>query len=1320
MLRSLELFGFKSFADKTAFDFSTGITGVVGPNGSGKSNGVDAIKWILGDQSAKSLRGKEMTDVIFSGSSRRGGSQFAEATLVFDNRTKFLPTDLDEVSVGRRLWESGDSEYLINRNTARLKDVRDLFSGTGAGSSAYCIIEQGRVDQILQSNAANRRLIFEEAAGIARFRSRKAEATRRLERVEQNLLRLTDIVDEVESQVGAVHSQAQRATRFREVSTELEKLWVGMVCDDYRRQTTVQDDVAQRRHTAVKTLEEMKQRREQAVHLSSEAETALNAIDDEIRTFEAERADLRSRISSLETTLRHQATRESELESDLKRLDRQLSVMNGRVTEAEQEEKHLTGVFEVEREKLEEKRARQNATGQKLVEVQAELDESQQAIEQTREKVLGQVHENSALASRIGALRSEEDTLSRRLVELETTRQQQTDEGDVLGEKLEQLTAQQEEAAAGLLDAQNTVDELLASRKSISAQQLASRDSLAELREQRSAAMARRSVLEDLEDRQEGFGIGVREILNRAEEATQSPWNLIRGSVADLLDVDMAHAALVEVALSNRAQLLVIDRMKPLVDYLATGRCQITGRVGFVSLETAGPTITSTEISDKTAEQSTEAAAEKVDPLQLPEFDTAWLDDISTGSLNEEFSPELNVTWVDGQNEMAVRQSVFSPAETPSLTGQSGVIGRADSLVRSPRHLPHLAALLLADTWVVESLADAVRIVEASHGTVRAITPQGELVEQDGTLHSGMVRSETAVVSRKSELRRLKNELHRAEHLIAERELQLLHLGGAFESTDSNLESAHQAITDAAERCRTTDQDKAETQQSMTFAEQRIERLQTQLQQIQKEIEELAERRGTTGQEHENGTARLQELQRNLSEYEKASTERQHQLEELEQGRTEFNLNLTRMEERALSVKEATDRLRDDLVQRRLQQAEAVRRMNVGQVQVQDLTLSKLNVRAELAEFYVAEDLLAAQVAEHALAQGLLRSKRQEASQLESQAHEQCRLHEQQVHELQLQSSSLEHQLKTAAERIYDEFQIDINDAVRQGRSALPVWLNRLNETEAAKKADPDDNDSPLVVAALTIESPEVVTILQDANQYDELRPEIEQRIDRLRRQLKKIGNVSTESLDNLTELENRFERLHSQLRDLEAARDTLRDMVRRINTECRRMFMESFECIQEHFRELFRRLFGGGEASLVLEDPENVLDCSIDVIVRPPGKELRSISLLSGGEKTLTAVALLLSIFRSRPSPFCLLDEVDAALDDANISRFVEVLKEFRDETQFIMITHRKPTMAVTDTLYGVTMEESGVSKRLSVCFEEIDEQGNFITHQNRQSKAA
>ncbi len=1320
MLRSLEVFGFKSFADKTVFQFSAGIAGVVGPNGSGKSNVVDAIKWVLGDQSAKSLRGKEMTDVIFNGSSTRGRSQFAEATLVFDNRVRFLPLDLDEVSVGRRLWQSGDSEYLINHNAVRLKDVRDLFSGTGAGTSSYCIIEQGRVDQILQSNAANRRLIFEEAAGISRFKTRKTEATRRLERVEQNLLRLNDIVEEVESQVSTIRSQAQRAARYRDVSTELEQLWAGLVSDDFRRQSIVQDGLVARREIASATLSQTRECRKQAEDASAESEEALNAVDGEIRTLESDRADLRSQIASLETTLRHQSTRELELESELKRLHRQLAVMNVRVKKSEQEEHHLARVFELEQQKQEEYRAQQNACDLHLNELRDGLKGSQQGIEDSREKLLEQIHENSALAGRTAGLRSEEEAVARRLAELTATHQEQSGEYKSLDDKLAQLEQGRMRAADRLRQAQDSDDQLLELHNSLAGRQSDARESLADLREQRSAAMARRSVLEDLEDRQEGFGIGVREILSRAMESARSPWNLIRGSVADLLDVEMQHAALMEVALSGRSQLLVIDRMQPLVDYLGTGRCRMTGRVGFVSLESAGLSLITGEAPRVEPGNQPSNAEEDADLHRRPEFRPVRPDDVANGTLAEEFAPELNITWVDSHRDTPVRQSVFSSSTTQSLTGRPGVIGRADSLARSSRHTPHLAALLLADTWVVESLSDAVRIVRESQGTVRAITLQGELVEKDGTLHTGMARSETAVVSRKSELRRLMKELHRVEHLIAERELQLQRLAGELETIESNLIDVRQTVADATERWRGAEQNHAETLQSLTFSEQRIERLQNQLQQVRKELKSLTTLRRTVTEEHEAEEIRLKELRRRLAEYETTFTERQQQLEQLEQGRTESSLEFTRLEERALSLTEATDRLRDELCQRRLQQQEAMRRLSDGRSRVHALTLAKLNVRAELAELYVAEDVLRTRVSQHSFSRELLRSRRQEASQLETEVRGRCSKYEQQYHALELEINGIQHQLATSAERIQDEFQMTIEDALRQGCSALSVWFNRLHTDGHTDRLDSDGYEPQRPVAELTVESPEVVAILQDETQYAEVRKSIEQRVDRLRRRLRQIGSVSTESLDVLTDLETRFNRLHSQLRDLEAARDALQDMVRKINTECRRMFLESFECIQSHFQELFRRLFGGGESDLILEDPEDVLDCSIDVIARPPGKELRSITLLSGGEKTLTAVALLLAIFRSRPSPFCLLDEVDAALDDANISRFVGLLKDFRNETQFIMITHRKPTMAVTDVLYGVTMEESGISRRLSVRFEEIDEHGNFITRHDSQARVA
>lgn len=377
MLKSLELFGFKSFADRTVFDFPAGITGVVGPNGSGKSNVVDSIKWILGDQSAKSLRGKEMTDVIFNGSSTRTGAQFAEATVVFDNRNRFLPLDMDEVSVGRRLWKSGDSEYLVNRQTARLKDVRELFVGTGAGAAAWSIIEQGRVDQILQSNAANRRMIFEEAAGVSRLKQKRNEALKRLERVEQNLTRLADLVQEVETQVSSLRTQAQRATKYQSLSEELESLWVGLAADDFRRESVQRDQLASQIAEATGVLEELRTRQQAAELEVREADRQLAEIDDELRQREQVQSGLRSRMASAEATARMQAARDIELQADQQRLMRQHGVMQQRVLETELALQSLQKSHDAEQQVVERRRLSITAGEEQLRDLQEQLRKAQ-------------------------------------------------------------------------------------------------------------------------------------------------------------------------------------------------------------------------------------------------------------------------------------------------------------------------------------------------------------------------------------------------------------------------------------------------------------------------------------------------------------------------------------------------------------------------------------------------------------------------------------------------------------------------------------------------------------------------------------------------------------------------------------------------------------------------------------------------------------------------------------------------------------------------------------------------------------------------------
>jgi chromosome segregation protein len=1354
MLRQLELFGFKSFADRTVFEFSAGITGVVGPNGSGKSNVVDSIKWILGDQSAKSLRGKEMTDVIFNGSTSRTGSQFAEATLVFDNRSRFLPVDQDEVSVGRRLWQSGDSEYLINRTAARLKDVRDLFVGTGAGAAAYCIIEQGRVDQILQSNAANRRSIFEEAAGISRFKSRRTDALRRLERVEQNLVRLTDIVDEVESQVSNVRTQAERASRYREVSTELEQLWVGMAADDYRRENVLKVVLEQQLSGISGELEVLRQQQQNAEEQLAMADGALSEVDDALRESERERAELRSRLSSLETTLRHQAARDVELNSDVQRLQRQQLLMNNRVSEAIGEQHHLVHLLEHEKTTFEKRRQTLLSGDDQVAGLQAAVQTSRRNIDHGRQQLLEHVRLNSEKASAVGGLLAEMHAAQRQLAEAENRSDGLRRQVEVLEQEIPECEQTLRLAEYQLQTVEHAADLLLQSRQTLISEQSESQQSLGDLRELRSGLIARRTVLEDLEDRQEGFGIGVREILRRADESASEPWSLICGTIADLLDVDMDNAALLEVALSGRAQLLVVRRMAPFVDYINSGRCRIAGRVGFISLEEADSAHLPGAVSDsdtpggRSGFGKSSAHAHLMEPSD-DDFSASWwglpdsierrgretgsrFDELTSESSSQAFAADLRVTWIDSREQSPVVRSVFSRRNgaQQSLFGRPGVVGRADALARSPRQLPWLACDLLADTWVVDSLDTALRLNRETAGDCRFVTLQGELLENDGTLFAGTVRSESAVLSRKSELRRLRNELHRVEHEIAQRELRLRQLSESIQSADGELNSSRQEIRTRADAVRHADSVLAEHQRVHSDLQQKALHVQEQQSELMESLTVLQGRIDEAKISHSGGEAILHQMHLAMQEIEQELSARQQELESLEKERTSASMELTRSEERLLSLQEAIDRVSEDLSQREQQRSEAERRLQVSLDRRRDLLISQLNTRAEMFELSVRDDHLQDSIRSRAESRSILRQHKNEANRSETRIRDYCRQRETIFHELQLQVRGIDHQLKTAAERIRDEFQIEVQAAVDAGYSAIAVWRKRGKLNSNSDEENDSDADLPVRSSAgnaaamealgVPVFDAECEKILKDGNQYPEIRTEIERRVERLRRQLRKIGHVSSESLDNLNELEVRFGRLHSQLKDLEAARDTLRDIVRRINVESRRMFLESFESIRGHFRELFRRLFGGGEADLVLEDPEDALECAIDVVARPPGKELRSISLLSGGEKTMTAVALLLAIFRSRPSPFCILDEVDAALDDANIGRFVGVLRDFQQSTQFIMITHRKPTMAVTDVLYGVTMEESGISRRLSLRFEDVDERGNFNKAVQRVSRAA
>jgi chromosome segregation protein len=1282
MLKYLELFGFKSFADRTRFDFPAGITCVVGPNGSGKSNVVDAMKWILGDQSPKSLRGKDMQDVIFNGSSGRKASAFAEAILTFDNTQRFLPYEVDEVTIGRRLWMTGESEYLINGAQSRLKDVRDAFVGTGAATSAYSIIEQGKVEQILQANAAARRLVFEEAAGISRFKSRKTEALRKIERVSQNLVRLTDIVDQLESQLNSTRSQAAKAAKYREVSKELKSLWIGLAADDYRHLSATLRVLERELAESQAEVDELNEKQSQIEERLASFDSELSDVDDRLRDSERGSSTSREQIVSQEATIRHESSSAREMDGDLDRLRHQQATMAGRLrevilelAESQEELDQFEETWQTQQRHVEEQTRQLEAGDAAAAAAKSQLDAREQTRTRLAERLASAQQQTALLEAQLESLKESTETLTLQWDELSV----EIEEAQL---ELNRRQARVNDVLGKSQSASESFQRIRSQQRELLTRQDETKQSLSELRERRSDRKARLAVLEDLESRQEGLGLGVREILNRARTSDQKPWNQILGSVADLLDVELENAALLEVALGSRAQLIVLEEIDALIEYLTSGTVRIDGRVGFLSVQ--GP--------------FAGAASQK------PEIDLAM-------------DPE--------------------------------VVCRADSLVSSECQYLSLARQLLGETWVVMDLESARRLASTCPNK-RFVTLQGELFEPDGTLFTGTIRGETAVLSRKNELRRLRVELTRLDQQVAASESQLKH-------TNAQLQEMEAELTDVtAERDEITSR-LSQVKSKYDAQHQICERLVLDRTNVDGQLKANSEKAvGVRSRldEHQWESSRIEAEQRSLDE---ALTELREQLiqfdatrDELLQAQTDQKLKLTRHEERRSTLQSTCRRLDEEARQRRENLEESQRRFQTVHRKRRASNLRLLNVRSRLASLAILQDESERAVRDLVVERDRLRGVRGKLVEEDTSIRQQRRLIADQRHDQELKVREIRHQLTTAGSRIEEEYGIALKVAVADGESAFLVylvdrgilvdedaeetlaeetpteessWSEEDSSEEAAAELDEEhedweddseeaslQDDDEEAVASDAASSQDRVTLGEfDGIRFTDVRDELEEQVNRLRRKLKMMGSVNTDSLNDLDDLEPRYEHFHSQLMDLTEARTTLEDIIRRINSESRRMFLDSFESVRKEFRELFRKLFGGGEGDIILEDPDDVLDCGIDIVARPPGKELRSISLLSGGEKTMTAVALLLAIFRSSPSPFCILDEVDAALDDANVERYAAVIREFRDFTQFIIITHRKRTMVAGDVIYGVTMEQSGVSKRMSIRFEEVGENGEF-----------
>jgi len=1194
MLQALELTGFKSFADKTRFEFPKGITVVVGPNGSGKSNIVDAIKWVLGEQSVKSLRGKEMADVIFNGSGARRAMNCAEAMLTFDNRDGRLPIDSEEVHVGRRVYRSGEGEYLINGQPSRLRDIRDLFAGTGVSTQAYSIIEQGKVDVLLQSSPRDRRLIFEEAAGISRFKAKKADAIRRLDRVEQNLLRMTDIIDEVDGRLRTVRSQASKARRYKEYTDRLQELRTQVGLTDWRRLTEelerFEGELTELRETVVASGAEAEAAEVRIVELESE----VSGVEDELRACEANIGRQSERIAACESSIVHERSRGDELQAEIQRCRDQITATANRADDLTEQLANTTSEVEESQHRHEQVAALVADSERQLTEATERFDQVRQESETRRAELTERLRDAGQLGNEISAVSSRVDAIG-----VNRTRCEESLAS--LAKELSETTSERERSRQALATATDELAEYDAKWDSIKEELAAlttARDAVQEeistLNSQLAAAEERSAVLEELERRQEGVASAVKQLLLSAGSDPDSPLGTIHGLVVDVLPVGIEMASVIEIALSEKAGYLVVESREQLKQWLEGPEAKaVDSRVGLVQL------------------------------------------DISSTNRGEQNSVDLG--------------------------GQPGVLGRADRFVEaSPAYLP-LAERLLGNTWVVESLEDAIRLAE-SNPNVDFVTRAGETVAADGSICVGPRTAVGGLVSRRSELRALSVR-------ITELKTDQQRLRGDADDAAAKIAQVQREQTDVGKKCAELQESLGVHQVRLRAAEERCDRIEEQRQVAREQVVAAEQESADAAESLAEAKTVLEQVEQRVAVLESKLAEDTDEIERLEEQRashgraaTLAKVELAKSEQQLDHLLVRKQQFEQDQQERQRTVENARRHLTEATEKARESQRRILQAEAEVAELYLAKEEASKETVSLGGRRDELRQERGELTSSTQQLRSRVRKMEEKIHKQDLAAGEVRHQRETLAQRLREDYEIEL----------------------AELEHEPTDEE-----------------------QHE--REVVEEEISDLRRKINNIGNVNLEALEELEQHENRFAELSTQHDDLADAKKSLQAIIERINEDSRRLFTETLETVREHFRELFRKLFGGGQADIIIEDDIDILESGLEIVARPPGKEPRSISLLSGGEKTMTCVALLLAIFRSRPSPFCVLDEVDAALDEANIERFTKVLQDFLVLTQFIVVTHSKKTMTSAGTLYGVTMQESGISKRVSVRFDDVSEDGHI-----------